>query len=74
MVSPLLLRSRSLGQIDLSRIKKDQSGWILEIAEVKSSVTGEIHMERFQKARLYSAQKFLAALLGHRTRFIRLIG
>ncbi|MCM2348480.1 MAG: hypothetical protein NDI69_00575 [Bacteriovoracaceae bacterium] len=74
LVSPQLLRSRSLGQIDLARIRKDKDGWLLEIAEVKSSEVGEEQFLRFQKSRLMNAQKFLAGLFGHRSKLIRLVG
>lgn len=73
LVSPLLLRKRDLGQIDLSRLNKDKSGWLVEIGEVKSSEIGVEMMERFQKKRLLSAQNFLSGLFGHRTKLIRLI-
>lgn len=74
LVSPQLLRSRSLGQIDLARIRKDKEGWLLEIGEVKSSEVGEEQFLRFQKSRLMNAQKFLAGLFGHRSKLIRLVG
>lgn len=74
LVSARLLRSRDLGQIDLSRIRKDRDGWLLEIGEVKSSEVGAFQMERFQKARLYAAQKFLSGLFGFRSKLIRLVG
>lgn len=73
LVSPSLLRSRDLGQIDLARIKKERGDWVIEIGEVKSSETGVEQMERFQKVRLLSSQRFLSALLGHRSKLIRLI-
>jgi hypothetical protein len=68
LVSPLLLRERSLGQIDLARIKKDKMGWIIEIGEVKSSQLGTEVSARWQRARLMGAQKFLSALFGHRSK------
>ncbi len=74
LVSARLLRSRDLGQIDLSRIRKDREGWLLEIGEVKSSEVGAFQMERFQKMRLYAAQKFLSGLFGFRSKLIRLVG
>ena len=67
LVSSTLLRSRSLGQIDLARITYDREGWMIEIGEVKSSQMGVEQMERSQRKRLYSAQNFLAGLFGHRT-------
>lgn len=74
LVSARLLRSRDLGQIDLSRIRKDRDGWLLEIGEVKSSEVGAFQMERFQKMRLYASQKFLSGLFGFRSKLIRLVG
>src|SRR4051812_17110668 len=68
LVSPKLLRTRNLGQLDLGRIKKDREGWILEIAEVKSSEVGEQQMERFQKQRLFGTQSFLSGIFGFRSR------
>jgi hypothetical protein len=73
LVSPTLLRSRDLGQIDLARIIKDKDGWILEIGEVKSSSVGEKQMEKSQKSRLFSSQKFLGGLFGHRTKLLSMI-
>jgi hypothetical protein len=70
LVSPLLLRERSLGQIDLARIRKDKDGWIIELGEVKSSAMGEKAFMRRQKWRLESSQKFLSSLFGHRTKII----
>lgn len=72
LISPLLLRNRNLGQIDVARMKKDNGGWLLEIAEVKSSEMGIAQMELFQKKRLYSSQHFLAGLFGCRTKLISL--
>lgn len=74
-MSPQLLRSRSLGQIDLASVTKDQAGcWLIEMAEVKSSHVGGEAMERTQTRRLQSAQQFLSALLGMRARFIKIVG
>lgn len=67
LVSPTLLRSRNLGQIDLGRITKDRKGWLVEIAEVKSSLVGVVQMQRSQQKRLFGVQQFLAGLFGHRT-------
>jgi hypothetical protein len=72
LVSAGLLRSRNLGQIDLARLIKDRNGWILEIGEVKSSLMGEEHMLKQQQKRIFFAQNFLAALFGHRTKFVRM--
>lgn len=67
LVSSSLLRSRSLGQIDLARITYDREGWVIEVGEVKSSQMGIEQMERSQKRRLYSSQRFLSGLFGHRS-------
>lgn len=72
LVSPQLLRSRDLGQIDLARLIKDRTGWILEIGEVKSSVVGEEQMLRTQRFRLFASQRFLSGLFGHRSKLLRL--
>lgn len=74
LVSARLLRARDLGQLDLSRIRKDRDGWLIEIGEVKSSEVGAFQMERFQKLRLYAAQKFLSGIFGFRSKLIRLVG
>jgi hypothetical protein len=68
LVSPLLLRERSLGQIDLARIRKDENGWIIEIGEVKSSLMGGEVSVRGQRSRLQGTQNFLSALFGHRSK------
>lgn len=73
LVSPKLLRIRNLGQIDLARLKKDKNGWIIEVAEVKSSEVGIEGMERFQIMRLYSCQNFLSSIFGFPSKLIRLI-
>lgn len=74
LVSPKLLRERDLGQIDLARMKKDREGWLIEIAEVKSSDIGVENILRGQRRRLFSAQNFLSGVFGFRSRFIRLVG
>lgn len=74
LVSPKLLRERNLGQIDLARLKKDREGWLIEIAEVKSSDIGIENLLRGQRQRLFSAQNFLSGVFGFRSRFIRLVG
>jgi hypothetical protein len=55
-------------------MRKDREGWIIEIGEVKSSEVGEMQMQRFQKLRLFSAQKFLSGIFGFRSKLIRLVG
>ncbi len=72
LISPKLLSERLLGQLDLVRIKKDQSGWLLEVGEVKSSSIGIENMERAQKKRIHAAQNFLAGIFSARTRLIHL--
>ncbi len=73
LVSPMLLRSRDLGQIDLARIIKPRDEWVVEIAEVKSSLMGEAQMQKSQKRRLFSSQHFLAMLFGHRTKLVSMV-
>lgn len=73
LVSPSLLRQRFLGQIDLARLRKDRAGWLVEIAEVKSSETGTEKMLQGQRRRLFGAQKFLSGLFGSRSKLISLI-
>ena len=68
LVSSQLLRHRNLGQLDLARLIKDKDGWIIEVGEVKSSEIGVEQMEMFQRGRIFSSQRFLAAILGYRTR------
>ena len=72
LVSSSLLRSRQLGQIDLARISVDREGWLIEIGEVKSSQVGIEQMERSQKKRLFSSQRFLTGIFGHRSRLLSL--
>lgn len=73
LVSPKLLRSRDLGQIDLARVRKERGEWILEVGEVKSSEIGIEMMIRGQRARLFAAQKFLSGIFGFPSKLIRLI-
>lgn len=70
LVSAQILRVRTLGQIDLARLKKDSTGWIIEIGEVKSSKTGAQTILRSQRQRLLNAQRFLSGLFGHRSKLI----
>ena len=74
LVSPALLRQRLMGQIDLSRIRKDREGWIIEIAEVKSSSIGRENFLRGQRARLFESANFLSGIFGHRSKLILLSG
>ncbi len=73
LVSPELLRKRDLGQLDLVRMKK-MTVWTLEIAEVKSSVTGFEALERGQRKRIVSAGNFLCGVFGCSMKFIRIVG
>ncbi len=72
LVSPDVLRSRGLGQLDILRLKK-KADWIVEIAEVKSSHIGEEQYLRGQRRRIVSAGAFLSSILGFAVRIIRLI-
>ena len=74
LVSPTLLRERFMGQIDLSRLKKDREGWLIEIAEVKSSSIGHENFLRGQRARLFESANFLSGIFGHRSKLILLSG
>jgi hypothetical protein len=65
LISEQLLRSRNLGQLDLVRMRKINSAWIVEIAEVKSSVVGIEMIQRGQKVRIFGAQKFISSLFGY---------
>lgn len=72
LVSSQLLRERSMGQIDLARLRKERnSQWVLEIMEVKSSIVGEEMLIRGQRSRLYSSQNFLSSLFGISSKLIR---
>lgn len=74
LVSPLVLRSRKLGQIDLSRLVKKKEAWRIEVVEVKSSFVGAVQMGRYQKFRLSSAQKFLSSVFGYPSSLVTLMG
>ncbi|MFL5785971.1 MAG: hypothetical protein ACJ76H_15235 [Bacteriovoracaceae bacterium] len=73
LISPQLLRSRELGQLDLARMRKKES-WILEVAEVKTSSVGDEALERGQRKRIVNAAKFLSGIFGCPVKFIRLVG
>jgi hypothetical protein len=45
-------------------MRKINSAWIVEIAEVKSSVVGIEMIQRGQKVRIFGAQKFISSLFG----------
>ena len=74
LVSPKLLRSRQLGQIDLARMLRDHDGHKIEVAEVKSSKTGEEASLRSQRQRLMASTSYLASLFGVRIKLTTLIG
>jgi hypothetical protein len=46
-------------------MRKINSAWIVEIAEVKSSVVGIEMIQRGQKVRIFGAQKFISSLFGY---------
>ncbi|HXH29620.1 MAG TPA: hypothetical protein VNJ01_02295 [Bacteriovoracaceae bacterium] len=74
LLSSQLLRSRNLGQIDLSKLTRLQDEWIIEIVEVKSSQLGAASMERIQKLRLQDSQRFVSAVFGLRSKLMNLVG
>jgi hypothetical protein len=63
-----------MGQIDLARMGKDKTGWLIEIAEVKSSDIGIESVMRGQRSRLFASVKFLTGIFGYRSKFILLTG
>lgn len=65
LVSPQLLRTRDLGQLDLARLRKVKEEWRIEIAEVKSSQTGMVAILRGQRRRILSAANFLSGIFGY---------
>jgi hypothetical protein len=69
LVSGQLLRARDMGQIDLARLRKDDSGWLIEVQEVKSSTVGEEMLLRGQRNRLISSMNFLSGIFGARIKF-----
>ena len=74
LVSPQILRSRDLGQIDLARMVKKNAEWVIEVSEVKSSSVGEANLVRGQRRRLTQAQMFLSSILGSPSRLILTVG
>jgi hypothetical protein len=70
LVSPVVLRSRGLGQIDLARLIKRDHQWVVELAEVKSSQLGKEVMLLNQKQRLWGSGNFLSALFGAEVRWV----
>jgi hypothetical protein len=74
LVSPKVLRERDMGQLDIVRITKRSEGWVIEVAEVKSSIIGTEMMMRGQRSRLISAMKFLSGIFSSTSKFILLSG
>jgi hypothetical protein len=70
LISEQLLRSRNLGQLDVLRMRKLKSGWVIEILEVKSSEVGLSSFQMGQRKRILDAQKFISALFGHSSKLI----
>jgi hypothetical protein len=60
--------------VDLAKLLKDKSGWILEVSEVKSSEVGVEGLARAQKMRLLRAAGFLSGLLGVQVKLSTLVG
>ena len=77
LVSPMVLRSLNLGQIDVAYLEKSQNKtWVLRITESKTSVYPSVHqMKRLRKTQDYLSRVLeMEALLevnfcqkGHRT-------
>jgi len=59
LVSPLVLRSHGLGQIDLAYLKKKNSTWQLHIIEVKTKTVPS----HSQWLRLLKSQDYLSKVL-----------
>ena len=60
LVSPMVLRSLNLGQIDVAYLqKKSNQTWVLRIIESKSSISPSI----FQMKRLKKTQDYLSRVL-----------
>jgi hypothetical protein len=74
LVSAQLLRHRELGQIDLAKLCRDQQGWLLEVAEVKSSIVGAHSSLKGQKVRIFRAASFLGAILSARVKVTDIVG
>jgi len=68
LVSSQVLRSRQMGQIDLARFIRTQSGWLIEVGEVKSSSMGIFNSQRTQIRRLALSQQFLSGIFGCKVR------
>ena len=60
LISPIVLRSKDLGQIDIAYLEKSSNkAWVLKIIEIKSS----IYPDRAQVKRLLGTQDYLSRLL-----------
>lgn len=59
LVSPLVLRSHGLGQIDVAYIEKKNSAWQLRIIEVKTKTVPS----KSQWLRLLKSQNYLSKVL-----------
>ena len=74
LISAPLLRQRGLGQVDLARLYRDQSGQLLEVAEVKSSLVGVQSTLRGQKLRIFGAARFVGSILNSRIKITNIVG
>lgn len=74
LISPSVLRTRQMGQVDLARMIKQKEDWLIEVGEVKSSDVGVEASQRFQKFRLLASCDFLGRLLGRRVKLTKLVG
>ena len=72
LISPLILRERGLGQIDLARFTK-KSEMIIELMEIKSSMLGASAM-RGQRGRIRDSAMFLGNIFGKPIKFIVQVG
>ena len=60
--------------MDLAVLIKDSAGFLLNLAEVKSSLVGVASLKDKQGRRLQNASNFLGSLIGARVRLITLVG
>lgn len=74
LISAPLLRQRGLGQVDLARLYRDQSGQLLEVAEVKSSLAGVQSTLKGQKLRIFGAARFVGSILNSRIKITNIVG
>jgi hypothetical protein len=61
LVSPLVLRSRGAGQIDLARLEKRKGQWWIKMVETKTHPL----ISSLQRRRLRKSAQFLSALFGY---------